>query len=415
MVLWRAQLPFAHQMRYNGPSCTKETCPDPVDSNRTPSPQLTTPVASYVLLDDAAAMTAYLTDLGRPAALAIDVEADSLYSYQEKACLVQLTTARGNAVLDPLTAPEGMAALAPLLADPAVLKVFHGADYDLRQLKKAFGYTVRHIADTTIAAQLCGRTAFGLAALLAVEFGLELAKEHQRDDWAKRPLNREQLCYAALDTAYLLPLWARLRAELEALGRLEWAEEEFTLLEQITPAPPREPTWMDVKGAYALDLHQRAIVQALVGVRDRTARAWDRPPFKVLGDRVLVGWALDPPRNRDEVLRTRGANVGILRRLAPEVLEAIRHASEKDLPHRPHSTGPHLGPLTAPQTARLIRLKTVRQAASERLGLAPGLLGTSETLERLARLSPRQAQQGMSELLKQWQRSVLAEELLAAW
>ena len=177
MVLWRAQLPFAHQMRYNGPSCTKETCPDPVDSNRTPSPQLTTPVASYVLLDDAAAMTAYLTDLGRPAALAIDVEADSLYSYQEKACLVQLTTARGNAVLDPLTAPEGMAALAPLLADPAVLKVFHGADYDLRQLKKAFGYTVRHIADTTIAAQLCGRTAFGLAALLAVEFGRASCRE----------------------------------------------------------------------------------------------------------------------------------------------------------------------------------------------------------------------------------------------
>jgi ribonuclease D len=372
-------------------------------------------VVDFRLLDDSAAMIAYLAGLGRPAALAIDTEADSLYSYQEKACLVQLTTEQGNAVLDPLRAPEGIAALGPLLADPAVCKVFHGADYDLRQLKKAFGFAVCHIVDTMVAAQLCGRTVFGLAGLLAEEFGLGLAKTHQRDDWARRPLSSEQLLYAALDTAYLLPLWERLKAQLAALGRLEWAEEEFALLQQITPAPPHTPTWMDVKGAYALEPHQRAIVQALVGVRDRTARAWDRPAFKVLSDRVLVGWALDPPRSRDEVHHTLGANAGILRRLAPEVLEAICHASEKDLPRRTHGPGPFLGPLTSSQAARLTRLKGVRQAVSERLGLAPGLLVTSETLERLARLTPAQAPTGMAEMMKRWQRSVLEKDLTAVW
>lgn len=386
-----------------------------MDSSQTPAPELKVPVVDLTLLDDSAAMTAYLSGLGRPPALAIDVEADSLYSYQEKACLVQMTTGQGNAVLDPLSAPEGMSALGPLLADPAVLKVFHGADYDLRQLKKGFGYEVRPLADTMAAAQLCGRVTFGLAALLAEEFGLELAKAHQRDDWARRPLTAEQLLYAALDTAYLLPLWERLREQLVTLGRLEWAEEEFALLEQITPAPPREPTWMDVKGAFPLSAHQRAIVQALVGVRDRTARAWDRPAFKVLSDRVLVAWALEPPHTREEVLRTPGAGTGILRRLAPEVLQAIHHASEKDLPHRRHGTGPYLGPLTSEQAARLIRLKGVRQSAAERLGIGAGLLVTTETLERLAHLPPDRAQQGMTETMKRWQRSVLAEGLTAAW
>ncbi len=369
------------------------------------------PQASYRLLDKSPAVTSYLRELGRPPALAIDLEADSLYSYQEKACLVQITTAAGNVILDPLGAPEGMQELGPLLADGSILKVFHGADYDIRLLKKAFGFAPHNIVDTAMAAQLLGRPAFGLAALLSEDFGLDLAKGHQRDDWARRPLNPQQLLYAALDTAYLLPLWERLRGQLERLGRLEWAEEEFALLEQVTPAPPREPSWLDVKGTTHLTPQQRAILHNLVLVRDEAARSWDRPPFKVLSDRVLISWALEPPSTREQVYRTATANLGILRRLAPRVLAAVHNASEANLPRRRLSNGVRFAPLTTEQKERVVRLKQVREEAAACLGIHPGLLVTSETLERMARLPAGEVDAGLESSLKRWQRSVLESEL----
>jgi len=356
----------------------------------------------------------HLLALGSAPALAIDVEADSLYSYQEKVCLVQISTPAANAILDPLAAREGLQALGPLLADAGILKVFHGADYDVRMLRKDFGFAVRNVADTMIAAQLLGRDKFGLAALLAEEFGLEVYKMFQRADWAHRPLDPQHLQYAARDTAYLLELWERLRAELVERQRLEWAAEEFRLLEDITPAPAREPTCFDVKGAGRLPPRVLCILQNLVQVRDQAARAWDRPPFKVLSDQVLLDWAQSPPHRREQVLRTRAANRGILGRLAPEVLEAVQKGlatPEADCPRR--SSTPFT-PMSHAQRTRLARLKQAREEVAHDLAIGPGLLVNSETLEKLARLEPPEARQFLEATLKRWQVQVIGARLRSA-
>src|SRR5205823_4348393 len=83
----------------------------------------------------------------------------------------------------------------------------------------------------------------GLSTLLERVLKVHIKKDQTYTHWDRRPLRREQLAYAAEDVLHLLPLHDRLRAELEARGRVEWAEEEMRALEdpeRYTPVPPEE-------------------------------------------------------------------------------------------------------------------------------------------------------------------------------
>jgi len=289
-------------------------------------PTASEPPLEYRLLDEPKAIHDHLRGLQTERSLAIDLEADSLFAYREKVCLVQISTSSRNTIIDPLLGKDAMPALGTLLADASITKVFHGGDYDIRLLKKDLGFPVRNVVDTMIAAQFTGRLKLGLAALVEEHFGVHLTKKYQRANWAARPLDADRLHYAALDTAYLLELWNRLQSELSELGRLAWAQEEFSLLEAVTPAPSRAPSCFDIKGASKLKPRQRAVLQALLLLRDEVARAWDRPPFKVFPNKVLMYWADSPPLSRQDVLRTPSASKAYLRRLAPRIVDAVRIA-----------------------------------------------------------------------------------------
>src|SRR3954451_23490700 len=164
--------------------------------------------------------------------IAVDTEADSLHSYFDKVCLIQISADGEDFVIDPL-AKIDIARFGQVLANPEIRKILHGGDYDLRILNRDFGFVITNLVDTMICAQLLGYEAFGLAALLARHFGVKLNKAHQRADWAMRPLPPDMLDYAAMDTRYLVQLQDVLRGELEARGRWEWAIEEFSRMESI--------------------------------------------------------------------------------------------------------------------------------------------------------------------------------------
>ncbi|MEK6717856.1 MAG: ribonuclease D, partial [candidate division NC10 bacterium] len=170
--------------------------------------------------------------------VALDTESDSLHSFPEKVCLVQVADERGTvSLVDPL-AVRDLSALAPLVADPAVVKVFHGASYDLSSMKRDFGFAFAGIFDTMVAAQFLGLPALGLASLLERFFGIAPGRSRQKDDWAKRPLTPDQESYAAEDVRYLIPLRERLLQELRRQAREEWVEEECQAL-AATPAAQR--------------------------------------------------------------------------------------------------------------------------------------------------------------------------------
>src|SRR5256885_1767356 len=220
--------------------------------------------------------------------VAVDTEADSLHSYFDKVCLIQISVPGEDLVVDPLRKLD-LGRFGDLLGNRDITKVLHGADYDLRILNRDFGFTPANLVDTMICSQLLGYEAIGLAALLERHFALKLDKTHQRADWAQRPLPRNMLEYAATDTRHLIALADKLRAELEALGRWEWAVEEFARLENVRFEKEEvEEPFRRLKGLGSLDRRALFIVRELYDLRDALARKADRPPFKIFGNEIIL-------------------------------------------------------------------------------------------------------------------------------
>src|SRR5258708_7654544 len=240
--------------------------------------------------------------------VSLDTEADSLHSYFDKVCLIQMSFPGEDLIIDPLCKID-LSKFGEILADRGITKILHGADYDLRILNRDFGFTITNLIDTMVCSQLLGYEAFGLAALLDRHFGYKVDKKHQRADWAMRPLPPDMLVYAATDTRHLIDLAARLRDELTALGRWEWAVEEFGRLEQIrfNEKDSEEEPFRRLKGLGALDRRSLAVVRALYDYRDRLAREADRPPFKIFGNDLIFEIARIKPTPTQDFNSSKGA------------------------------------------------------------------------------------------------------------
>lgn len=348
--------------------------------------------------------------------VALDTEAASFHRYHDRVYLVQLSTGETTAVVDPLTVD--LAPVGRLLADPAVEKIFHDADYDLRLLNQQYGYTARNLFDTRIAAQLAGEPGIGLAALLEKYLGVRPDKRFQRADWSERPLSAAMLDYAMGDTRHLHRLREILRASLEELGRLYWAEEEFTLLEAIRSQ--REPVdfrtqALSLKGARALERRQLAILQEVYAWREETASALDRASFRVLGNETLLAIVVAAPTNTEQLARIRGIGREILERRGREIVAAVARGlavPDGDLPGFPR------GPRHRPDPAyeeRLLRLKERRNLLAGQFGLQPGVLCPNGILEGIARIVPGNPAE-LTEIpgMRRWQQRELGAGLLAA-
>ena len=349
-----------------------------------------TPAPSATYLDSSSAVEQWLSGIRTTGILALDTEGASFHRYVDRIYLIQLSTRETHAIIDPLpiATPAGLGAL---VEDPKVEIVFHDADYDLRLLRQDYGWQVRNVFDTRIAAQLLGLKAFGLAALLERSFGLKLDKKHQRADWSMRPLTADMLDYAAQDTMHLLGLRDVLRAELEAKGRLAWAAEEFARLETIGwAAEDPAAAFLRIKGARDLTRRELAIFREVVQWRDATALALDRATFRVVGNETLFELARLAPRTRDALGKVKGMPRGILERAGDAILAAIGRGlevPEAELPRFPKAARWDRDP---DFDHKVGALKAVRDAAATRLELDPGVLCSRERLEAVARLLPRE-------------------------
>jgi ribonuclease D len=270
-------------------------------------------------------MARLVEDLRREPVLALDTESNSFHVYRERVCLIQLSTAAQDYVVDPLAVD--VRPLGAVLCDGREL-VLHGADYDVRCLKREYGWRLPRLFDTMAAARRLGRPGLGLSALVQEAFGARLSKANQRSDWGRRPLSADQLAYAALDTHYLLPLAAQLRAELQARQLLEQAAAEF---QRIAGVEPRERVfdeegWRHLKGARELDATGKAVLRELWIAREARAREADRPPFKVLGEQTLVEIARRRPASPEALSRLPGMSPQVLRRMGDAIQAALQAA-----------------------------------------------------------------------------------------
>ncbi len=338
-----------------------------------------------VLVDAPAALDKMLAALAHEPIIALDTEADSLYRYFYKVCVIQISTPGCDYIVDPLRLPD-LAPLGQFLADPAVEKIFHAAENDILMLKRDFAFNFANVFDTMLAARILGWPQVGLAALVKKHFNVELDKRAQLTDWGQRPLNAAQLSYARLDSHFLFDLRRLQVSELRARRRWREAQEAFAALPSIvyTEKPFDPDGFWRMRGTRDLYPNEVAVLRELYLWRDEQARHLNRPAFKVLGDDALIQLSQRQPQHL--------ADLGLSQRQAEScgrgILAAInrgRHAPPPQPPVRPHNGNGRPDPAVQ---ARFDRLRAWRtQRASERAVDADIVL-TNETLTTIARMAP---------------------------
>jgi ribonuclease D len=287
---------------------------------------MTPPLLKPAFVATPAAVEAMVAALRAEPLIALDTESNSFHAYKEQVCLIQISVPGQDWIVDPLV--TSVAPLGEVLCDGRET-VLHGADYDVRCLKRDFGWALPNLFDTMVASRRLGVVGLGLSALVEARFGVRLSKAHQRSDWGRRPLSAEQLAYAALDTHYLLRLREVLVGELEAKGLAAEAREEF---KRIAAARPHERVfdpegWRRLKGARALDEPARRVLRALWIAREQRAEALGRPPFKVLGEQAMLEIAVRRPDGAEALGRIPGVTPAVLRNAGEAVLQAIRDSA----------------------------------------------------------------------------------------
>jgi ribonuclease D len=345
--------------------------------------------------------------------VAFDLEADSMHHYREKVCLIQVATSSKVSLVDPLCLSD-VAPLANLLADSSIRKVFHGADYDVRSMRRDFSMGIDNLFDTMIACQFLGEKEVGLAAVLRKRFGVELDKRFQKADWSKRPLAPDMIAYAIADTSLLVPLYRQLEEELRAKGRLSWVEEESALVSRAMAADRiDEPLFCRFKGAHKMDSRTLAVLEELLHFRDKKAQLYDRPPFKILSHDTLATLAEKKPCTQTELFDIQGLSAKLIARHGGDILKAVSKGVGL-----PASRLPRYPPSQRTKRDRqkmeiFRRLKLWRETKALELGMDSGTIANNNLLDALAEVVPRNLGSLDSiKTLRKWQISEFGEELL---
>lgn len=393
----------------NGPSLS----PTP-DRLTRPLPKAPQELPPPELVQDGAGLERLLAALQHESEIAFDTEADSFYHYQERVCLVQITAGERDWLVDPLQGLD-IRPLGAVLADPRRIKVFHDGEYDVLILRREFGFRFANLFDTRIAAAALGMEAPGLAAVVAAQFGFELDKSQQRSDWSRRPLSREQVVYARLDTHYLVDLMHTQAPALDARGRMPILRGECARLEGLVANEKtfHPDEFLRIKGARRLNLLEMRVLRELFVLREEHARTRDLPPFKVLAPQAMLALAQAMPPNVRGLERY--VPPSTVRRIGAELSAAIQRAKAEgplERVPRPPSRAEE-GELEEAEQELHERLKQWRKERAQGEGLDSALVLNRRVLLRLAESRPRtRADLAQIEGLLPWQVELFGDELL---
>jgi ribonuclease D len=330
-------------------------------------------------------------------------------TYHPHLCLVQVATPERLILIDPLSVGS-LESFWKLIVDPANQVIVHAGREEVRLCRLWAGQTPGNLIDLQIAAGLIGFSyPLGHGTLVSQALRVQLAKNETLTEWRERPLTPSQIRYAYDDVRYLLPLWQRLSAKLEALDRVEWVREEVARLAlNAAPEEPSQEKWRKLRGLGSLDRRRLAVVRELFAWREEKAAMVNRPPRTIVRDDLIVEIARrNPPRERDlQVVR------GLAKRDLQAIFETVERARQMPGEQWPalaerEIDPPQVGWLTAVLTATLGDFCIRRR-------LAANLVATNHDIKSLVR--SRLANEPLPDdslLTAGWRSSYVLPELLA--
>lgn len=367
-------------------------------------------MSNYQLIRTAQQLNQLIVELRQKDCIAVDTESDSLYSYFEKVCLLQISTETENYIIDPLAV--NICAIGEIFASPKVEKIFHAAEFDILSLNRDYGFEFENLFDTMIAAKILGWEKIGLGNILKTRFSIKTNKQFQQYNWGKRPIDPQALTYAYGDTAYLHQLRALQIKLLSQNKRLKEARAAFNRQKTLrsTPKEFNPSQFWKIKNAKYLEPDAQALLQALFVFRDDYARHVDMPVFKIMSDATLVSLAENPPRDFSTLKKTKGINRKLLKRHGQKFLNVLLAKHAPPQPQRRNGNGQTMH---GADWSRYEHLRSWRNELAENRGVDPDVILPNGTLKAIARANPRNIDQlQKKKLLGAWQFETYAHTII---
>lgn len=336
------------------------------------------------LITDSAALAEFCARQKDAEFVAIDTEFMRERTYWPILCLVQVAGPDEAAAIDALAPGIDLAPLLELMADPAVLKLFHAARQDLEIFFHLSGAVPRPLFDTQVAAMVCGfGDSVSYETLVRKLAGAPLDKASRFTDWAHRPLTERQIRYALDDVVHLRTVYDRLQQLLAKNGRAEWFAEEMAALADpaLYRAEPAE-AWRRFRLRGRADSRFLGVLRTLAAWREAAAQQRDIPRGRILRDEALIEIATHAPREIEQLARTRSLGKGTAEgKLGREILDAVAQGlADPDPPpaiaQKPQSP-PGLGPL-------IELLRVLLKQRCEDFEVAQKLVASADDLEAIA-------------------------------
>ena len=268
----------------------------------------------------------------------VDTEFLRETTFWPKVCVIQLASPAEAAAIDTLAEGLDLSPFLALMANEAVVKVFHAARQDIEIVWRLARLIPKPLFDTQVAAMVCGYgEQVSYVELVKGIARVNLDKSSRFTDWSRRPLSDAQIDYAIADVTYLRDIYVHLRARLESSKRLDWLVDEMqTLTSPATYEQHPEDAWERLRHR-ARKPRDMAVLMELAAWRETEAQARDVPRSRVLKDDVLIEITQAAPRSQEALMNLRAFPRGMERsRAGVDIVAAVERGLARDPATLPH-------------------------------------------------------------------------------
>jgi ribonuclease D len=270
-------------------------------------------------------LAAVCARLARHPFVTVDTEFLRETTFWPKLCVIQLASDDEAVAVDALAEGLDMSPVYELMANEAIVKVFHAARQDIEIVWNLAKMIPAPLFDTQVAAMVCGfgdQVSYG--ELVQAVCKIPVDKSSRFTDWSRRPLSEAQITYALADVTHLRDVYRSLRAKLDKTDRTSWLVDEMqTLTSASTYEQHPDNAWERLRNR-ARKPRDLAVLMEIAAWREREAQSRDVPRSRILKDDIMIEIALAAPRTADLLGQLRSFPRGMERaRSGADILAAV--------------------------------------------------------------------------------------------